>query len=164
MNEDGERSSRPDSHLVSGSAVVLEDVVVGGTACDGDLLGEWEELSQRVVGQLMKLCGVVCEDDVGEAHEGCRHRGQQTAREAQLDKIRLLTLWDDERVTFGKRADVEESVATSAARAKSQFVQDRAQNGILWPPLTDLFSVSSSFIEGISPVHWGVKGNKIKLS
>lgn len=50
-------------HLMRNTAIVLQQVVVGGAGGKSNLLGHRQNVAQRVVREFMKLCGMVLGDD-----------------------------------------------------------------------------------------------------
>lgn len=51
------------NNLVGDAAVVLQDVIVGGAGCRGELLDHGQDLAQLVVGDVSELGAVELGDD-----------------------------------------------------------------------------------------------------
>lgn len=54
-----DKKQEATTNLVSEFAVVLQDVVVLGTRCQSDLLGDWEHIGQIFVRKLVELFGMI---------------------------------------------------------------------------------------------------------
>lgn len=76
-------------HLVSHAAVVLQDVILLGTSCDGNLLGDGEQLGQVLVWDVVQLSAMVLGDDEGMAFRD----GSDVCRPTTKRRSKTASAW-----------------------------------------------------------------------